>query len=111
MAVKTPATVILFNVEIPDVAFVLPARVPWTLPIRVPWTLPITVPPTFKLAPTPKLPVKLPAPSTSNSVVGCVLPIPSEPPIPVSVLNLAEFLPLCQWKSPSMAPALFALIW
>ena len=28
VAVKTPATVILFNVEIPDVAFVLPARVP-----------------------------------------------------------------------------------
>ena len=111
VAVKTPATVILFKVDTPTVAFVLPARVPWTLPVSCPWTLPIRVPETVKLFPTDKLPLNAPAPSTSNSVDGWVLPIPSEPPMPVSVINLAELIPLCQWKSPATAPPLFPLIW
>ena len=41
--------------------------------------------------------------------VEVVIPMPNEPPIPVRVIILELLRPLCQWKSPSTEPALFAL--
>ena len=110
--VPIPPIVILLNVDIPVDALTFPSRLPVTFPVRVLMTaVALTKLSTFTLFPTVTVPVIVAPPTTWSSSEGFVIPIPSEPPIPVSVINLALLAPRCQIKSPSTAAGLLALKW
>ena len=98
---------ILLKVEMPVVAFTLPNKVPVTFP----FTLALRLPVIFKSPPAVIEPDIFAEPKTWSCSCGTVIPIPRDPPIPVRVISLALFNPLCQWKSPSTALALSALKW
>ena len=86
-----------------------------TLPVKSPLTFPLKVDSTWS---EPKIVILFPIvseslmvalPCTWSGVVGFVSPIPNDPPIPVKVINVVLLIPLCQWKPPAVAAALFAL--
>ena len=73
-------------------AYYISNRIPVTLPI----IFPLKVPVGLISPPIVRSPLIVPSPITWRGEDGVVIPIPSEPPTPVSVINLVLLTPLCQ---------------